>query len=83
MPQTPILILRFPDGDAEHRSTRGELPVGTLVRSRGTLWRVRRFNGTAAYLEKAESQPGPAGGPAVVLNPLGDSPLTVEVLAEV
>ena len=35
MPDTPIILLRFPDGDVEYRSTGGELPVGVLVRSRG------------------------------------------------
>jgi len=83
IPSTPILILRFPDGDVEYRSTRGELPVGTLIRARGTLWRVRRYDGDAAFLEEAEPQPGSAGAPIVIPDPLGgDTPLTLEVLTE-
>jgi hypothetical protein len=82
------MILRFPDGDVEYRSARGEFPVGTLVRARGTLWRVRSFSGRAALLESAE-QPvdgdgnAAAGGPVVIPTPLGDEPLTLEILSEV
>jgi hypothetical protein len=79
------MILRFPDGEVEYRSTRGELPVGTLVRARGALWRVRSFSGRAALLESAE-QPdsdSAAGGPVVIPTPLGDQPLTLEILSEV
>jgi hypothetical protein len=83
IPTTPILLLRFPDGDVEYRSTRGELPVGSLVRTRGTLWRVREYNGEAAYLEVAEAPPGPAGGPVVIPDPLGDTPLTLEIVPAV
>ena len=83
IPTTPILLLRFPDGDVEWRSTRGELPIGTLIRARGTLWRVREFNGDAAYLEEAEAQAGPVGGPPVIPDALGDTPLTVEMLPAV
>jgi hypothetical protein len=57
--------------------------VGTLIRARGTLWRVRRYDGDAAFLEEAEPQPGPAGGAIVIPDPFGgDAPLTVEVLTE-
>ena len=83
IPTTPILILRFPDGDVEHRTTRGELPVGTVLRSRGALWRVREYDGTAAFLEEAEPQPGPAGSPVITADPIGDMPLTFEILTEV
>jgi hypothetical protein len=80
------MILRFPDGDVEYRSTRGELPTGALVRARGTTWRVRSFTGRVALLESAE-QPvdgdGAAGGPVVIPTPLGDQPLTLEILSEV
>lgn len=87
MPDTPILILRFPDGDVEWRSTRGELPVGALVRSRGTTWRVRHYDGGTAFLEAAEDGGGAGGagasaGPGVLPLTLGDEPLTVEVLVE-
>jgi hypothetical protein len=43
--------------------------------------RVARFNGTAAHLEEAELL-GHAGGPFVRPDPLGDAPLTLELLAE-
>jgi len=83
MPTTPILALRFPDGEVEFRSTRGDLPIGAQVRARGCLWRVREYTANgAAILESAESPgEGAAGGPVVVPGPLGDTPLTVEILA--
>jgi len=81
IPHTPILLLRFPDGDVEHRSTRGELPVGTIVRSRGTLWRITRFENDAAILEAAAVDGAP-GGPVVSPDPLGDTPLTLEIFSE-
>jgi hypothetical protein len=86
IPTTPIHILRFPDGDFEYRSTRGELPVGTLLRARGSLWRVMRFEGSSAFLESAEASVEAHGGPSgplVIPDPLGDKPLTLEVIAEV
>ncbi len=84
IPTTPILILRFPDGDVEYRSTRGEFPIGTLVRSRGSLWRIRQHTESgAAILESAEEPTqGAAGGPVVIPDPLGDKPLILEILAE-
>jgi hypothetical protein len=82
-PSTPILILRFPDGDVEHRSTRGELPVGTELRSRGALWRISRYVGDAAMLESAERSDPAGGAPSVIPSPLGDDPITLEVLAEI
>ena len=47
------------------------------------MWRVREFNGDAAYLEEAEAQAGPVGGPLVIPDALGDTPLTVEMLPAV
>jgi hypothetical protein len=44
---------------------------------------VRHYNGDAAYLEEADAQPGPAGGPTIRPDALGDEPLTLEVLSEV
>ena len=83
MPDTPILVLRFPDGDVEWRSTRGELPIGARVRARGCLWRIREYaDSGAAILESADVDGvGTAGSPAVNPSPIGDEPLTVEVLA--
>ena len=82
MPNTPILILRFPDGDVQYRSTRGELPIGGQVRARGCLWRIREYTDSgAAILEPFEvAGVGTAGGPAVNPSPIGDEPLTVEVV---
>jgi hypothetical protein len=78
------MLLRFPDGDVEYRSTRGELPVGALVRARGSLWRVRAHEGGAAMLDACEGEPeGAAGGPVTLPDTFDDKPLTLEVLAEV
>jgi len=78
-------LLRFPDGDVEHRSTRGELPVGTMIRSRGRQWRIARFENEAAILEAADksSNDGAPGGAVTSPDPLGDTPLTVDILSEV
>ena len=55
------------------------------------MWRVRSSNGQSAALELAE-QPhdgdgaagdGAATGPIVIPDPLGDKPLTLEILSEV
>jgi len=88
MPGTPILVLRFPDGDAEYRSTRAELPLGALVRARGR-WRVRSYEEGAAVVEldapsSQDAVGGAAAGPSfsALPTPLGDTPLTLEVLAE-
>jgi hypothetical protein len=83
-PNTPILILRFPDGDVEHRTTRGELPIGALVRTRGARWRVESYADGAAILVSAEPVvEGAPSGPLVIPDMLGDKPLIVEVLLEV
>jgi len=81
---TPILLLRFPDGDVEYRSTRGELSVGAVIRSRGAMWRVREYVRDAALLEPADP-PAVDGAPTprgltVVPTGLGEEPLTVEIL---
>ena len=83
MPDTPILILRFPDGDVEWRTTREALPVGTKMRARGTLWRIREYSdGGAAILELFEvSGQGTPGSRTVNPSPIGDEPMTIEVLA--
>jgi hypothetical protein len=84
IPTTPILILRFPDGDVEHRTTRGELPIGAAVRARGTLWRVKGYRASAAILEPADSSSnGAPGQPLVTPDALGDTTMTVEIMSEV
>ena len=79
---TPILLLRFPDGDVEYRSTRGELPVGTRIRTRGREWRIARYEGTGAFVEAVDEEPsGAPSGPASTPLGLGDDPLTLEILS--
>jgi hypothetical protein len=81
----PILILRFPDGDVEHRSTPRELTVGTRIRARGTLWRVTARTGNAVHLEPYEEE-AVDGAPTptvstIVPTALGDEPLIIEILS--
>ncbi len=77
-------MLRFPDGDVQYQSTRGELPIGSQIRARGCVWRVRAYTDTgAAILELPEVQGhGTPGNRNVNPSPIGDEPMTVEVLAE-
>lgn len=83
MPDTPILILRFPDGDVEWRSTQSELPVGAKVRARGTLWRIREYSDAGAAVLELFEVPGQGtpGSRTVNPSPIGDEPMTIEVLA--
>jgi hypothetical protein len=82
---TPILTLRFPDGDVEHRSALGELPVGTRIRARGALWRVTRCAGSTVRLEAYEEDPvngvPTPTAPAIIPTALSDEPLVVEILS--
>ncbi|HYH61247.1 MAG TPA: hypothetical protein VD766_05225 [Solirubrobacterales bacterium] len=80
MPGTPIVLLRFPDGEIEWRSTRGELPTGVLVRSRGTLWRVRDHDGDAVILEEASLDDQASHGPVTTPTPIGDRPVLLETV---
>jgi hypothetical protein len=59
--------------------------VGTRIRARGATWRVRGFDGQSVVLEAldGEAPDGAAPGPIVLPDPLGDKPLTLEVLAKV
>jgi hypothetical protein len=82
MPDTPIVTLRFPDGEVEYRSTRGELPIGVLVRSRGTYWRVSRYVEGTAFLEPASADDPFQHGPKVTPSPLGDEPFLLETILE-
>jgi hypothetical protein len=54
--------------------------VGTTIRSRGQLWRIVRFENEAAILEAAVD--GAPRGALTSPDPLGDTPLTVEILSE-
>jgi len=80
MPHTPIVLLRFPDGDVEWRSTRRELPTGVLVRSRGALWRVRDYDGDAVILEEASLEDQASHGPVTTPTPIGDRPVLLETI---
>jgi hypothetical protein len=82
-----VLLLRFPDGDVEYRSAAAlaEIVEGSRVRARGTSWRVRSINGLTVTLEAVDTvaPDGASAGPVVIPDPLGDKPLTLEILAEV
>ncbi|HEX5701411.1 MAG TPA: hypothetical protein VFX77_12245 [Rubrobacter sp.] len=83
MPDTPILILRFPDGQVEWRSSAGELSVGTLVRARGALWRVRQSDGKTVVLDEAPPEDQAKHGPTMKPSPLGDEPFLLETIIEI
>jgi hypothetical protein len=83
MPGTPIVVLRFPDGEVEWRTTPGELPVGTLVRARGALWRIFESDGRAVVLVEASHEDQAKHGPAMKPSPLGDEPFLLETVIEV
>jgi len=84
MPGTPIVLLRFPDGDVEWRSTRGELPIGVLVRSRGALWRVQAYEeGGAVILKEASLEDQASHGPVTTPTPIGDRQVLLETILEV
>jgi len=78
-----LLRLRFPDGDVEIRWNTGELPVGVLVRSRGALWRVGRYEGGAVVLEPASPENQAPHGPVVKPTPIGDDSILLETILEV
>jgi hypothetical protein len=83
-PQQSVLRLRFPDGDVELRWTTDKLPVGVLVRSRGTLWRVRRHDRGTVVLEPASAADQAKHGPVVKPTPLGDDEsILLETINEV
>ncbi len=80
---TPILLLRFPDGDVEYRSTGSVLPVGVLVRSRGALWRVRAHEHGAVILAEASLEDQASHGPVTAPTPIGDRPVLLETVLEI
>ena len=47
------------------------------------MWRVARLEGSSVFLEPADSQPGPDGGPIVTPTPLADGHPDFEVMSEV
>lgn len=79
-----LLRLRFPDGDVEIRWNTPQLPVGVLVRSRGALWRVKRYDeGGAVFLEAASPEDQAQHGPVVKPSPLGEDSVLLETIVEV
>jgi hypothetical protein len=80
---TPIVILRFPDGEVEWRSASVELPAGTLVRSRGALWRVRSSDRGTVVLDEASTEDQVMHGPVMKPSPLGDESILLETIIEV
>jgi hypothetical protein len=61
----------------------GEIRAGTLIRSRGAMWRVIRLEGSVVYLKLDERQPGPDGGPVITPIPLAEGQPDFEVMTEV
>jgi len=60
--------------------------VGTLIRARGTVWRVRDYKGSqTVLLEPVEEEPVDGAPtptvPTIVPAALGDEPLIVEILS--
>jgi hypothetical protein len=82
-PPQSFLKLRFPDGDVEIRWTSKELPVGVLVRSRGTLWRVSQYVGDTVVLLPASPEDEAQHGPVTKPTPLGDDSIILETILEV
>ena len=80
---TPILLLRFPDGDVEYRSTGSALPVGVLVRSRGALWRVRAHERGTVILAEASLEDQASHGPVTAPTPIGERPVLLETILDV
>jgi hypothetical protein len=80
MPQTPIHRVRFPDGDVEYRSTRGDLTVGSVISSRGVRWRVVGYDGATVLVERAGPGPSSAGIDETLPYPLGVEPPRIDVM---
>ena len=57
--------------------------MGTLIRSRGVMWRVIRVQGSTVHLKLDEREPRPDGGPIVTPTPLADGHPDFEVMSEV
>lgn len=80
MPGTPVVRIRFPDGEIEYRTTRGQLEVGTRINSRGVIWRVTGYDRHTVLVERADApRAAPPIGETLPL-PLGVEPPTVEIL---
>jgi len=83
MTDTKIILLRFPDGDVEYRSSGSDLPIGVLVRSRGALWRVRAHERGAVILVEASLEDQASHGPVTAPTPLGERQVLLETILEV
>ena len=83
-PQAGMLRLRFPDGSVEIRWNSKDLPpVGALVRSRGSLWRVRGYMTETLFLDAASTQDHAQYGPTVKPSPLGEDSVLLETIIEI
>jgi hypothetical protein len=90
-----ITKLRFPDGDAEYRTTQVDLKVGTIIRSRGQDWVIASVTDGLAMLEWPEvvgdgaSADGEGqapvqlpAAPSTKRSIVGDDPIVLEALEE-
>jgi hypothetical protein len=83
-PEGGMLKLRFPDGSVEIRWSNKDLPpVGALVRSRGSLWRVRDYTKETLFLDAASTQDQAQYGPTVKPSPLGEDSVLLETIVEI
>jgi len=76
-----ILRLRFPDGEVQIRWTDKPLPIGVLVRSRGSVWVVKDARGGYVFLEPAPSEVQAQHGPVVKPDALGEDSVFLETIA--
>jgi hypothetical protein len=76
-----ILRLRFPDGEVQIRWTDRPLPIGVLVRSRGSVWVVKDSRNGSVFLEPAPSEVQAQHGPVVKPDALGEDSVFLEAIA--
>ena len=82
MSQPRRLQTRRPPSVETSARKRGELPVGAHVQARGVLWRVRAYRNDAAILAPLDEDGAFGGPPRLIPDPLGDTPLIVEVMSK-
>jgi len=75
-----ILRLRFPDGEVQIRWTDKPLPIGVLVRSRGSVWVVKDARDGSVFLEPAPSEVQAQHGPVVKPDALGEDSVFLETI---
>jgi hypothetical protein len=83
-PPAAMLRLRFPDGSVEIGwNSKDPPPVGALVRSRGSLWRVRDYVKETLFLDAASTKDQAQYGPTVKPSPLGEGSVLLETIIEI